>query len=65
VHHARDGDDRHIITLALDISHAEWNTLVPLRHLAFDPVEDLVLEKHHEIVVANRAQQEPLGVCRG
>ena len=60
LHHARDGDDRDVVALALDVGHAERDTLIPLGHFAFGPVEDLVLEKHHQIVVANRAQQSPL-----
>ena len=37
LHHARDGDDRYVITLALDVGHAERDTLIPLGHVAFVP----------------------------
>ena len=64
VDHARDGDDRHVVAFALDVGHAERDALVALGHLALGPVEHLVLEEHHQVVVADGAQQEPLGVGR-
>ncbi len=50
---------------ALDVGHAKGNAFVAFGHLAGRCVEHLVLEEHDQIVVADGAEQEPLGVGGG
>ena len=65
VHHRAPGDDRHVAALARDARLAEVERHVAVGHLALDAaVEVLVLEVQHRVGVADRADEQRLGVGR-
>ena len=63
--HARDADDRHVVALAADRGLAEvGDEVLVLGHVAALPVEVLVLDEDHGVVVADRRLEQPLRVLR-
>src|SRR3954454_12233929 len=63
-HHPPERDDRHVAALADDVRLGERDRVRLLRHVALDRVEGLVLEEDDRVVVADRLDQEALGVVR-
>src|SRR3989338_1773777 len=62
VDHGGVADHRQVLALAADGGLPERNDVVVLRHLLLDaPVEELVLEEKHGVVIAHRRLDEPLG----
>ena len=62
LHHAPERDDRHVVALAHDVGLAERDRVRLLGHVALERVEHLVLEEDHRVVVADRLDQQALGV---
>ena len=63
VHHGGEADHGQVPALAPDGSLADGHGVVVQRHVLFDsPVEVLVLEEQHRVVVAHRRLDEALGV---
>jgi hypothetical protein len=61
LHHAAVGDDGHVVAFA-HVGLAEGHGVALFRHLAFHGVEQLVLQEDHRVVVADRLDQQALGV---
>ena len=63
---ARIGDDGHVGAGARDARLADGEHEVgELRHLEALAVQDLVLEEHHRVGIADRGLEQPLGVGGG
>ena len=62
VHHSPEGDNGRIVALAGDVRLAEGNGVGLVRHLDLLVVHGLVLEEDHRIVVADRLDQQALGL---
>jgi len=63
-HLARPGDDRHVGALALDVGLAERDEVFAGGHRSLGAVQQLVLDEHDRVVVADRRRKEPLRVRR-
>src|SRR5581483_2992432 len=53
VHHRVHADDGHVLAFALHVGDAERYQVLPLRHGTPRPVDRLVLEEDHRVVVAD------------
>ena len=62
--HAADRDHRDVFTFAQQVRLAKRDRVRTVGHFALARVERLVLEEHHGIVVADRLDQQALGVIR-
>ena len=65
MNHARDGDNRDIGAFALDVCLAQWDNILALWHLTAHSIEHLILEDHHQVIIADRSSQQSLCICRG
>ena len=60
VHHAAEGDDRHVVALARHVRLAEGDGVGLVRHLHLHVVHGLVLKEDDRVVVADRLCQQAL-----
>ncbi len=62
-----EGDQGQVLALALDVGLADGDSvfLFGFGHIAARKVEHLVLQEEHGVLVADRGEQQPLGVIRG
>ena len=64
VHHPAEGDDRDVACPRARRWPRRTGSCSCLRHLALEVVQDLVLAEDHRVVVADRLDQQALGVVR-
>jgi hypothetical protein len=68
-HHLREGDDGHVLALALDLGLAEGDEEVLVLRLVGHgergAVQQLVLQHHHGVLVADGGLHKSSGVLRG
>ena len=54
LHHAAGGDESDIVPWSFDVCDAERNHVFFRRHRTFELIHQLVFEKDHRVVVADR-----------
>ena len=62
LHHAAEGDDGDVVALAGHVGLAEGDRIGLVRDLLLHVVQGLVLEEDHRVVVADRLDQQALGL---
>ena len=62
MHHAGERHDRHVVAVAHDVGLAERDRIGLVRHLGAQIVHQLVFAEDHRVVVADRLDQQTLGV---
>ena len=65
VNHERGGHNGYVRAFAFDFALAKLYGSRLIANFAFNAVQNLVFEKDHGVVVADGADEQALGVCRG
>ena len=62
MHHASQGNDGHIVALPHHTRLPERHDVAFLRNVSFEPIQELVFAEDNGVIVADRLDEQPLGI---